>query len=455
MNYHTSKEVAIKVEGVYKKFCLNLKRSMAYGVFDMARSMVGMTSNGKRLRPGEFWALQDVSFELRKGATLGIMGENGSGKTTLLRLLSGIFTPDSGRITVDGKVSTLIAVGAGFHPHMTGRENIYLNGIILGMTRREIKKKFDEIVDFAEIDEFIDAPVSTYSSGMYVRLGFAIAIHSRPDIILADEILAVGDYAFHMKCFAKLLDLLKGGCSVVLVSHNEMTIRSVCKEVAILRKGRFVEAGSTDDMICKHRSILLRDSILRDSIGKKEQKEKIQEREPSLLTRKVGLATIGGASIRSIEIRDGNNELVRRNHEEFKKIRYSKKNRIVVSLDVDITETLDHPRISFDVRDVARAEYIYVCGACISSVNDDRISVLRKGQKHISCELDIGSLAPGLYYLLVTIGDDNYHWKTYERITEADRITFEIAFSEELIQVDALLNRPYFLPEYKFDIEEL
>lgn len=237
-------DVLLKVDGLYKKFCKSLRRSMLYGTHDMVRSMLGHSIEKIELRKSEFWALQDINFELKRGETLGLIGLNGCGKTTLLRLINGIFPPDTGRITINGRIGALIAVGAGFHPHMTGRENIYLNGIILGMTRHEIRRKFDEIVGFAEIGDFIDAPVSTYSSGMTVRLGFAIAIHCEPDILLIDEILAVGDAEFQLKCFNKLGELKSSGVGTLFVSHDMHTISTFSNQILLLQKGRQIFLGN-------------------------------------------------------------------------------------------------------------------------------------------------------------------------------------------------------------------
>ena len=188
--------VDIKVDHVSKKYCKSLKRSMSYGIWDIARNTLGLSSRSSRLRKDEFWAVDDVSFEVSRGETVGIIGPNGSGKTTLLKMLNGIFWPDKGKITVKGKVGALIAVGAGFHPALTGRENIYVNAAILGMTKKEVEERFDNILKFADIGDFLDTPVKYYSSGMYVRLGFAVAAHCDPDILLVDEVLAVGDAGF-------------------------------------------------------------------------------------------------------------------------------------------------------------------------------------------------------------------------------------------------------------------
>ena len=229
--------ISIKVENVSKKYSKSLKRSMLYGIKDIARNTIGLSSHSDKLRKNEFWALDDISFEVKKGETLGIIGPNGSGKTTLLKLLNGIFWPDKGKITVKGKVGALIEVGAGFHPLLTGRENIYINAAILGMTKEEVDEKFDEIVEFADIGDFLDVPVKHYSSGMFVRLGFAVAVHCEPDILLVDEVLAVGDEGFQNKCFNKIGELKKNGTTTILVSHNMHIISTFTEKVVFLNNG--------------------------------------------------------------------------------------------------------------------------------------------------------------------------------------------------------------------------
>lgn len=252
------KDVVIKVEGLHKKFCRNLKRSMWYGTLDVLRDMFGIARDRGKLRPSEFFALEDINFELKKGEALGIIGQNGSGKTTLLRIINGIFPPDRGKVAVRGRIGALIAVGVGFHPHMTGRENIYLNGTILGMSRKEIDEKFQEIIDFADIGEFIDAPVSTYSSGMTVRLGFSIAIHSDPEILLADEVLAVGDLSFALKCYRKISEYREKGGSIVLVSHGMQLVRNTCQKVLWVEFGKVVEYGSAQEICDKYEQAMMK-----------------------------------------------------------------------------------------------------------------------------------------------------------------------------------------------------
>ncbi|WP_206199380.1 ABC transporter ATP-binding protein [Parasulfuritortus cantonensis] len=228
----------IKVEGVSKKFCRNLKRSLWYGMSDLAGELVGRRHGGDGgLRRDEFWAIKDVSFEVKRGEALGLIGHNGAGKTTLLRLLNGLIKPDAGRVEVRGRVGALIALGAGFNPILSGRENIYINASVLGLSKREIDSKLDAIIDFSEIEDFIDAPVQSYSSGMHVRLGFSIAIHLSPDVMLVDEALAVGDARFQKKCFDRIQKLQGQGTAFIVVSHNPYQIESLCQKVGVMHKG--------------------------------------------------------------------------------------------------------------------------------------------------------------------------------------------------------------------------
>lgn len=242
-------EPAITLDLVSKKYCRTLKRSMLYGVHDISRNMLGLGSHSERLRKGEFWAVEDLSLEVKAGEALGIIGPNGAGKTTILKMLNGIFWPDKGRITIRGRVGALIEVGAGFHPLLTGRENIYVNGAILGMSKREVEEKFEAIVEFADVGEFIDAPVKHYSSGMFVRLGFAVAVHGQPDVLLVDEVLAVGDKEFQIKCYHKMHEVRSSGTTIILVSHNEYTIREQTDTCLYLDQGRVKYQGSSEEGI--------------------------------------------------------------------------------------------------------------------------------------------------------------------------------------------------------------
>lgn len=197
----------------------------------------------------EFWALRDISFEIKKGETVGIIGENGAGKSTLLKILTGVTRPTSGTAKVNGGVRALLELGAGFHHELTGRENVYLNGVILGLSKSEIDQKFDEIVDFSGIGGFIDSPVRTYSSGMFVRLGFSIAVHTEPDVLIIDEILAVGDIVYRRKCKDKLNELKKKERTIILVSHNIKDLQQLCQKTIVMNKSKIIFEGNTNDAI--------------------------------------------------------------------------------------------------------------------------------------------------------------------------------------------------------------
>ena len=245
-------DIVISVKDVSKKFCRDLKRSLFYGVRDIAAELLGKPRKGDELRSQEFWALKDVSFQLKKGDSLGLVGANGAGKSTLLRIISGLINPDTGIIEIKGRVAPLIALGAGFNPILTGRENIYANMSILGLSKREIDQKFESVVDFSEIREAIDAPVQTYSSGMSARLGFACAVHIEPEILLLDEVLSVGDIKFRMKCHQRLAKLREKGTAFILVSHNSHSILNICNTAIYLKKGQLVTSGETEAVVNRY-----------------------------------------------------------------------------------------------------------------------------------------------------------------------------------------------------------
>ena len=241
-----SEEFVMRAEGVGKRYCRNLRRSLWYGVQDSIGDLLARDHEADTLRKDEFWAVDDVAFELKRGECIGLIGHNGAGKTTLLKMLSGLIKPDRGRIEINGRLGALIALGAGFNPILSGRENVYINGAVLGLSKREIDAKYDEILAFADIGEFIEAPVQSYSSGMQVHLGFAIAIAVQPDILLLDEVLAVGDAGFQAKCLNALAKFREGGTSFFLVAHNAHMISRYCQRVLYMRHGRPVFLGDVE-----------------------------------------------------------------------------------------------------------------------------------------------------------------------------------------------------------------
>jgi lipopolysaccharide transport system ATP-binding protein len=241
-------ETLVQVENVSKKFCRSLKKSLWYGVKDVAGALNpfsrddGAASQSPELRPDEFWAVRDVSFELKRGECLGLIGHNGAGKSTLLKVLNGLIPPDTGRITMRGRVAALIELNAGFNPILTGRENIFNQAALLGFSKEETLAKFDAIVDFADIGDFLDMPVQNYSSGMRVRLGFAIAAQMEPDVLLIDEVLAVGDVAFRFKCLNAIAEMLKSS-AVVFVTHSMPQVFHICSDLMVLDHGTVVSHG--------------------------------------------------------------------------------------------------------------------------------------------------------------------------------------------------------------------
>ncbi len=235
----------INVEGVSKKHCRSLRRSMLYGIKDIGREILGISPGPAELRQEEFWAVDDVSFSLNSGDCFGIIGPNGSGKSTLLKLISGIFPPDKGVIRVSGRVGSLIEVGAGFHPMLSGRENIYINGSILGLRLEEIESKLVKIIEFSGLDEFIDTPVKYYSSGMFIRLGVSVALHAQPDILIVDEALAVGDAAFQAKCMSAFHRFRDEGMTILFVSHDINAVKALCDRAIYLDRGQICHVGAT------------------------------------------------------------------------------------------------------------------------------------------------------------------------------------------------------------------
>lgn len=273
-----TQESIIVAENLSKRFVLSHEGSQRYtalrdvisnGVKNLFRGK--MDSNTEE----EFWAIRNLSFEIQKGDRVGVIGRNGAGKSTLLKLLSRITEPSTGRIKIRGRVASLLEVGTGFHPELTGRENIFLNGAILGMTRQEIKSKFDEIVDFAEVEKFLDTPVKRYSSGMYVRLAFAVAAHLEPEILIVDEVLAVGDAQFQKKCLGKMDDVSKNdGRTVIFVSHNMDAVSNLCNKSIYLRKGELITYTDTRTVI---------DAYLRENKSLLERVVDFDENKASIL----------------------------------------------------------------------------------------------------------------------------------------------------------------------------
>lgn len=278
--------IAIKVQNLSKKYKIGKKEpylTFRDAIVNFAKLPANLFSK-KTKSKAEFWALKNVSFEVKQGEVIGIIGENGAGKSTLLKILSRITEPTKGEVMLRGRVASLLEVGTGFNPELTGRENIFLNGSILGMTRKEIKRKFKKIVDFSGVEKFLDTPVKRYSSGMYVRLAFSIAAHLESEILLVDEVLAVGDHQFQEKCLGKMGQVAKGGKTVLFVSHNMGVIKNLCKKSLLLKNGQIVSFDNTKKIVDKY----LEEGSLNQAIYKfrKDYNKNVQITEVKILNQK-------------------------------------------------------------------------------------------------------------------------------------------------------------------------
>jgi ABC-type polysaccharide/polyol phosphate transport system ATPase subunit len=335
-----------------------------------------------RGRAAEVWALRDVSFSVEPGQAVGLIGRNGSGKTTLLSLIAGIITPTSGRVEAGGRVASLLELGAGFHPDFTGRENVYLNGSIHGLKRAQIRALMDEIVAFAELERFIDLPVRTYSSGMYMRLGFAVAAHVHADTLLLDEVFAVGDEGFQRKCFGKIFEFKQRGGTIVFVSHDAASVERLCERAVLLREGRLELDSSTQEAIARYHKLLA------------------DERDPAELA--AGLREYGTGEARIMEARllgpDGEDRL-----------QLAAGEPLVVQLRVVANQPLPPPRISLELRDEAG-----LLLAAVVQGTDELGWEESAGERVLRFEVERPPLADGRFRLRFELGDAAgrriYHW---------------------------------------------
>jgi len=385
---------AINVSNLGKKYVISHQRERGYKnykslreeisgkVGDFFRNLKPETGNSKatqvssfesQVSKEDFWALRDVSFSIQQGEAVGIIGRNGAGKSTLLKLLSRITEPSTGRIELNGRVASLLEVGTGFHPELTGRENIFLNGAILGMSRVEIKRKFDEIVAFAEVEKFLDTPVKRYSSGMYVRLAFAVAAHLEPEILIVDEVLAVGDVQFQQKCLGKMQSVAeKGGRTVLFVSHHMPSIQRLCSRAIMLEGGRIVKEGCVEDVIPKYLAGAAPNAAATDLL------------DSSVRRRGNGLAKFSRI------------ELFRISGEPVCEIRFGEP--LVVSLQIEVRTNLDQVTLGFSFISIDGVE---VMG---SVAHDGGVTNnLEKGIQIYKCIVNPMILCPGRYYIRAAI----------------------------------------------------
>jgi lipopolysaccharide transport system ATP-binding protein len=330
-------------------------------------------------RSERFWALRDIGFELKPGEVLGIIGRNGAGKSTLLKILSRITAPTEGKLTLRGRMASLLEVGTGFHPELSGRENIYLNGAILGMTRREIDRKFDEIVAFAEIDRFIDTPVKRYSSGMYVRLAFAVAAHLEPDILVIDEVLAVGDAEFQKKCLGKIGDVAVGGRAVLFVSHNMQAVQSLCTQCMLLKEGRIAGLAAPSQVISQY----------------------LESGNANSETEWTNREGIGNEQVRLTRIQ------VRPSGQDLHQASLASSTDILVEMQVTVKRLAPALCIGFDL---FGRQGTLLLRSYDTDMRSDALMPLRVGTNVLRCVIPGGMLNAGTYQLAPRISIHNQEW---------------------------------------------
>jgi len=370
----------IEFNDVWKKFEKGEKfNSLRDALPYYARLMTPGRNDSLTLSDKEFWALRGVSFSVKKGDILGIIGSNGAGKSTILKLLSRIMNPSRGAMTISGRLSALIEVTAGFHPELTGRENIYLNGTILGMRKREIDDKFDEIVDFSGLKEFINTPVKRYSSGMYSRLGFSVAAHMDPDIMLIDEVLSVGDMAFQSKCIRKMKQLLGSGATIILVSHDLPLVQNMCKRIILLDSGMVRKEGAAEQIIPYYQDTVYQASEkeFRKEISASEYKVRVNDETP--------------VEILSVASFDG----TRRGTDKFKV-----GEEVSVRVEYEAREEIPGPVFSLEI---IRPDSVICCSSDSRADGFAIDSIQNKG----SIEIGLGAinLTPGVYIIKISIWD--------------------------------------------------
>ena len=369
-------DIALSVENLSKSYLIGRQKQGKESFREMlsrkarraARGLID-ASQGRQLVHGdeveEFWALHDVSFQVRRGEVLGVVGRNGAGKSTLLKILSRITEPTSGRVVIRGRVSSLLEVGTGFHPELTGRENIFLNGAILGLSREEIKVRFDEIVGFAEVERFLDTPVKRYSSGMYVRLAFAVAAHLEPEILIIDEVLAVGDVVFQKKCLGKMQSVANSGRTVLFVSHNLQTVVGLTDRSILLEKGRLTAIGPSGEVI---------NSYLANQSDQRQIYRWAADRERPNITY-VALRTSGPGEMQQHGA------------------------ALTVELEIETPEPVRNAALSFQVLTSMHQPVLHILNL------DSEMPMLRTAGRHrLTCTLPNLRLYPGHYYLSFYFG---------------------------------------------------
>ena len=367
-------ETAIKITGVSKKYSVGASKD------DSLRGHLTSILSSAKSKTDSFWALKDVSFEVKKGEVIGIIGKNGAGKSTLLKILSQITKPTEGKIEINGRVASLLEVGTGFHPELTGRENIYLNGTILGMTRKEVRAKFDEIVEFSGVKKFIDTPVKHYSSGMYVRLAFSVAAHLEPEILIIDEVLAVGDDEFQKKCLGKMKDVADHGRTVLFVSHNMVAVESLCSKSVLIQNGKAHKVEDTGKVITQYLNGFRNagnENALKSSNVERQGTGEVQFMSASLKNN-------GGEIIKEINVGEG------------------------LTIDVEIKNNMDRLIKNIDIGfSIHKSRLLDKNSIIYSSYNNKLFSLNENENKVVSCKIPYINYSEDTYCIKGIIQIDN------------------------------------------------
>ncbi|MFB3885584.1 MAG: ABC transporter ATP-binding protein [Thermodesulfobacteriota bacterium] len=383
---------------------------------------MGLNRRTGELRKGEFWAVDDVSFSLDEGMRIGLIGRNGSGKSTLLKMLNGILLPDKGAIQIKGRVGALIELGAGFHPLLTGRENIFINGSIMGMKTSEIRRKLDDIIAFADIGDFLDSPVKFYSSGMHVRLGFSVAVHSEPDILLMDEVLAVGDIAFQKKCFDRLDSVAQNGATIILVSHSMAAIQRLCPSAMLLEQGKVLFAGDSIEAVAEYYQIMSKWDAQADNFFDGSGK---------IIHRQIGSM---GVYLTGFDILNGEDQAVHR-------IKSGTPLQCAFRIRSKDGKNERLPRIAIRIINSQTEELM-------ANIQTPRAFCERtevKGELGLKCQVPSFNLVPGIYQLEIKIGGDGEDLHEIAMISQP----IEVNWSRDVVDNTLGKGKIYFPAEWK------
>jgi len=419
----------VVIENVSKKFTRKANAHLNYGIRDLMGEILGRSRNTE-LRQDEFLAVNDISFALYPGDTFALIGRNGCGKTTTLKMLNGLIKPDAGKIIIDGRVQALIALGAGFNPKLSGRENIYNAAAVLGLNSKETRAIMDEVIDFAEVDDFIDSPIQTYSSGMKARLGFSVAVHLKPEILLIDEILSVGDYAFQNKCFGKMQELKKSGVTIVLVSHVHTRVIQLCEQAIWMHQGKTIKAGLSKEVVKCYLA------FLDDQEAKKLEKTNHQpEKQSEVTQKKKPSSQLYGAIYDDLDKIDNMQVSFLVGNREVETLRVH--DELIIQYSFDLKSPVKDLNVSLNF---CRKEDGLLFNT-ISTLNGDMIKHITSG--NVSCKVTIPdiNLNPGKYVLVMPIHEGHsYLYRNVVKkflVTGSNRMTWGIIDFKYEYQVDA------------------